>query len=91
MHPVDIQQTMARGNLDEIRGYAREMARLLGRPNGGFIPRWYTDPTGAGHTQAAIDGMCEEFLRVSGVSARPWGGCAATQGRDLRLVARISA
>ena len=63
--PVDIQNTMARGNLDEIRAYCRKMARLLGRPNGGFIPRWYTDPVGAGHTQEALDAMCEEFVRLS--------------------------
>jgi len=63
--PVDIQQTMARGNLDEIRAYARKMARLLGRPAGGFIPRWYTDPAGAGHRRDAIEAMCEEFLQVS--------------------------
>ncbi len=63
--PVDIQQTMARGNLDEIRAYARQMTRLLGRPNGGFIPRWYADPVGAGHTQAAVDAMCDEFMRIN--------------------------
>lgn len=62
--PVDIQFTLARGNLDEIRAYAGEMVRLLGRPNGGFIPRWYSDPQGAGHTPQAVDAMCEEFLRI---------------------------
>ncbi len=63
--PVDIQQTMVHGSLEEIRAYCRQMVRLLGRPNGGFIPRWYSDPVGAGHRQEAIDAMCEEFLRVS--------------------------
>lgn len=63
---VDIQKTMARGNLDEIRAYCRQMARLLGRRAGGFIPRWYTDPAGAGHTRPAIDAMCKEFLAISG-------------------------
>ena len=63
--PVDIQQTMAHGTLDEIRAYARRMARLLGRKEGGFIPRWYTDPAGAGHRQEAIDAMSEEFLGIS--------------------------
>jgi len=63
--PVDIQQTMAHGTLDDIRAYARQMARLLGRPTGGFIPRWYTDPVGAGHRQEAIAAMCEEFLKIS--------------------------
>jgi hypothetical protein len=63
--PVDIQHTMVYGTLDEIRAYCRDMVRLLGRPVGGFIPRWYSDPAGAGHRQEAIDAMCTEFLRLS--------------------------
>ncbi|MBN2394664.1 MAG: hypothetical protein JXR84_28290 [Anaerolineae bacterium] len=63
--PVDIQQTMAHGTLDEIRAYCRAMGEHLGRPNGGFIPRWYSDPVGAGHRQEAIAAMCEEFLIMS--------------------------
>lgn len=65
-NPVDIQQTMAHGTLDEIRAYCRRMVRELGRlPDGGFIPKWYPDPAGAGHRREAIDAMCEEFLRIS--------------------------
>jgi hypothetical protein len=41
------------------------MLKMLGRPNGGFIPKWYSDPVGAGHRQEAIDAMCEEFIRIS--------------------------
>ena len=41
------------------------MVDLLGRPNGGFIPCWYSDPEGAGHRPAAIEAMCDEFLRIS--------------------------
>ena len=64
--PVDIQNTMVYGTLDEIRSYCRTMVRTLARlPNGGFIPRWYTDPEGAGHRQEAIEAMCEEFLKIS--------------------------
>lgn len=63
--PVDIQHTMVRGSLDDIRAYARNMARLLGRPAGGFIPRWYDDPQGAGHRPEALAAMCEEFLKLS--------------------------
>ena len=63
--PVDIQNTMARGTLDDIRAYCRKMVRLLGRPAGGFIPGWYADPVAVGHRQEAIDAMCEEFLRLS--------------------------
>jgi hypothetical protein len=63
--PVDIQMTMAHGTLDEIRTYCRKMVALLGRPEGGFIPKWYGDPAGAGHRKEAIDAMCEEFLAIS--------------------------
>jgi uroporphyrinogen decarboxylase len=63
--PVDIQRTMANGSLDEIRQYCRSMVHWLGRPEGGFIPRWYGDPIGAGHRQEAIDAMCEEFLKIN--------------------------
>jgi len=63
--PVDIQMTMARGNPDEIRAYCRKMVQHLHRREGGFMPRWYTDPAGAGHTQEAIDAMCDEFLKIS--------------------------
>jgi hypothetical protein len=63
--PVDIQQTMAHGTLDEIRAYCRDMLRYLGRPDGGFIPKWYGDPAGAGHRMEAVEAMCDEFLRLS--------------------------
>ena len=63
--PVDIQKTMVTGGVDGIRAYCREMARLLGRPGGGFIPRWYTDPAGAGHTPESLETMCVEFLTLS--------------------------
>lgn len=63
--PVDIQNTMARGNPDEIRAYCRRMVRCLGRPEGGFIACWYQDPQGAGHTEPAIEAMCEEFVAIS--------------------------
>ena len=64
-NPVDIQQTMARGNTAEIRAYAWRMYETLGRPEGGLIVKWYGDPVGAGHTQEAIDAMCDEFLKIS--------------------------
>ena len=62
--PVDIQNTMVNGTVEEIRTYCRQMFKLLGRSNGGFIPKWYPDPVGAGHRQKAIDAMCKEFLRL---------------------------
>lgn len=62
---VDIQFTMSNGSHDDIRAYCRKMAECLGRPNGGFIPRWYTDPVGVGHSMESIEVMCEEFLKIS--------------------------
>jgi hypothetical protein len=63
--PVDIQQTMARGDPGEIRAYCRKMVAHLGRPEGGFIAKWYSDPAGAGHTPEAIEAMCDEFVKIS--------------------------
>ncbi|OGV59287.1 MAG: hypothetical protein A2498_05950 [Lentisphaerae bacterium RIFOXYC12_FULL_60_16] len=63
--PVDIQNTMIKGSLDDIRAYCRAMVKHLGRPKGGLIPRWYTDPAGAGHRPEAITAMSEEFTRLS--------------------------
>ena len=55
---------MAYGSKDDIQRYVRDMFRYLWRPEGGFIPQWYADPVGAGHTQEAIDTMCQEFIKV---------------------------
>jgi len=63
--PVDIQKTMAQGNVDDIRRYCRRMAATLGRPTGGFIPKSYTDIAGAGYSQESLRAMCEEFLTIS--------------------------
>ncbi len=63
--PVDIQATMAHGTVDDIRAYCRRLVKTLGRPKGGFIAQWYSDPAGAGHTQEAIDAMCQEFISLS--------------------------
>jgi len=63
--PVDIQNTMVRGSLDDIRAYCRKMHKHLGRREGGFMARWYGDPVSAGHTDEAVDVMCEEFLKIS--------------------------
>jgi hypothetical protein len=63
--PVDIQTTMVHGSADDIRRACRTLVGTLGRPNGGFIAKWYGDPAGAGHRQDAIEAMCDEFLKIS--------------------------
>ena len=61
--PVDIQLVLPRGDLDEIRAYCRAMYDNLWR-NGGFIPRWYSDPVGAGISKKAGETSYREFLRI---------------------------
>ncbi len=62
--PVDIQATMCRGSLADIRAYCHRLVAKLGTPRGGFLPKWYGDPVGAGHHQEAVDAMCQEFLAI---------------------------
>jgi uroporphyrinogen decarboxylase len=63
--PVDIQATMVRGSPGEIRAYCRKLVTTLGRPSGGFIASWYSDPKGAGHRPEAIEAMCQAFVALS--------------------------
>jgi len=72
--PVDIQNTMVRGSPQEIRAYCRRMVAALGKPAGGFIASWYSDPVGAGHTPEAIAAMCDEFLKLSREHAGKYKG-----------------
>jgi hypothetical protein len=64
--PVDIQQTMVWGSLDDIRAYAKHLIEAFGSFNGGFISKWYPSPEGAGHTEEKIDAMCEAFIEYGG-------------------------
>ncbi len=66
--PVDIQNTMAHGTIEEIRDYCGQLVRSLGRPTGGFIAKWYPDPVGAGHRQECIEAMASEFCSLAGVT-----------------------
>jgi len=63
--PVDIQLMMKMGGTDGVRAYCRKMSEYLGTKEGGFIPRWYSDPVSIGHTKEYIDVMCEEFFAIS--------------------------
>lgn len=60
--PVDIQNTMIQGSLDDIRAYARKLMDSFGRFDGGFIAQWYASPDAVGHTREKIDAMCREFV-----------------------------
>ena len=60
--PVDIQQTMVRGSLEEIRAYARHLIEAFGSYNGGFIAQWYASPQAVAHSQEKIAAMSEAFV-----------------------------
>lgn len=64
--PVDIQQTMVKGTLEDIRAYARGLIESFGKFNGGFIAKWYPSPDAVGHSQERIKVMSEAFVEYGG-------------------------
>ncbi|MEI6503647.1 MAG: uroporphyrinogen decarboxylase family protein [Armatimonadota bacterium] len=64
--PVDIQNTMVNGTVEEVRAYARKLIDCLGKYNGGFIAQWYASPQAVQHSQEKIDAMSEEFVEYGG-------------------------
>jgi len=60
--PVDIQNTMVKGSLQDVRDYAKKLIEELGGYNGGFIAKWYPSPEAVGHTQEKIRAMAEAFV-----------------------------
>jgi len=60
--PVDIQNTMVKGSLQDIRNYARSLIERLGCYNGGFIAKWYPSPQAVGHSEERIKVMAEAFV-----------------------------
>lgn len=71
--PVDIQQTMVRGSLDDIRDYARRLIDAFGRFNGGFIAKWYPSPDAIGHSRERIEAMAEAFVKYGCMGAENTG------------------
>lgn len=61
--PVDIQQTMITGTLEDIRVYAKKLIDSFGKFNGGFIAKWYPSPEAVGHSQERINVMAEAFIK----------------------------
>jgi uroporphyrinogen decarboxylase len=67
--PVDIQQTMVKGSLDDIRAYARHLIESFGKFNGGFIAKWYGSPEAVGHSHERIAAMCQSFTEHGSYAA----------------------
>ncbi|MFA7159645.1 MAG: uroporphyrinogen decarboxylase family protein [Kiritimatiellia bacterium] len=64
--PVDIQQTMVRGSVEDVRAYARRLIDTFGKFDGGFMAQWYASPQAIGHTDEKIKAMCGEFRDYGG-------------------------
>lgn len=60
--PVDIQNTMVRGTVEDVRNYAKNLIDTFGRFNGGFIAKWYPSPQAVGHSWEKIKAMAEVFV-----------------------------
>ncbi len=59
--PVDIQQTMINGSLDDIRAYVRRMIATLGNHQGGLVSMAYSTPDVIQHTPEKLAAMCTAF------------------------------
>lgn len=79
--PVDIQQTMVHGSIEEIRAYVRRMIATLGAHNGGLISMAYSSPEAVNHTPEKIAAMCAAF-REYGVY-RTHSGKSRTSSRNI--------
>jgi hypothetical protein len=60
--PVDIQNTMVRGTVEDVKNYARKLIDSFGRFNGGFIAKWYPSPEAIKHSWEKIKAMAETFV-----------------------------
>jgi uroporphyrinogen-III decarboxylase len=61
--PVDIQQTMVQGSIEEIEAYVRRMIDTLGSHNGGLISMAYSTPEAVHHTREKVLAMSAAFRR----------------------------
>ncbi|MFH0795910.1 MAG: uroporphyrinogen decarboxylase family protein [Candidatus Omnitrophota bacterium] len=60
--PVDIQNTMAKGNVEDVKRYAVKLIDHFGKFEGGFIGKWYPSPEAVGHPREKIKAMADTFV-----------------------------
>jgi len=61
--PVDIQQTMVRGDLAAIERYVKRMIETLGNHNGGLISMAYSTPEAVHHKPEKLAAMSAAFRK----------------------------
>ncbi|MGB9678277.1 MAG: uroporphyrinogen decarboxylase family protein [Candidatus Ratteibacteria bacterium] len=64
--PVDIQNTMVKGTIEDVKNYAKKLIDYFGKFNGGFIGKWYGSPKAVGHSEEKIKAMAEVFIEYGG-------------------------
>ncbi len=60
--PVDIQNTMVKGSVEDIKRYAMKLIDHFGKFEGGFIGKWYPSPEAVGHPWEKIKAMADTFV-----------------------------
>ena len=60
--PVDIQNTMVKGSVEDIRNYAKKLIDSFGKYRGGFIAKSYPSPKAVEHSKEKIKAMAETFV-----------------------------
>ncbi len=61
--PVDIQNTLARGSVEDIENYVKKMVETIGSFNGGLISMAYTTPEAINLDPKNVAAMCAAFRR----------------------------
>jgi len=59
--PVDIQNTMAKGSVEDIEKYVQQMMKTIGGFNGGLISMAYTTPEAIEIAPEKVAAMCAAF------------------------------
>lgn len=72
--PVDIQNTMVKGSIEDVKNYAKKLIDYFGKFNGGFIAKWYPDPESVNHTWEKIKAMAETFVSYGSKFYKEKGG-----------------
>jgi uroporphyrinogen decarboxylase len=60
--PVDIQNTMVKGSVDDVKNYAKKLIESFGKFNGGFMAKSYPSPEAVNHSKGKTDAMAEVFV-----------------------------
>lgn len=61
--PVDIQNTLAQGSIENIENYVQKMMKTIGNFNGGLISMAYTTPEAIDLAPKKVAAMCAAFRK----------------------------